>query len=93
MPRVESTRDAWDLLALIALLVPARIGRSAARGYDGGKSGGWTVAGRFFGSGGRKVRTPPDRVPANGRAARADGKCHRNIPPGSSDPGKGEMVR
>ncbi len=52
------------------------------------------AAGSSFAADGRKVRTPPDGVPANGRAARADGQCHRKdtayVPSGA---GKGEMVR
>jgi hypothetical protein len=34
----------------------------------------------------RKVRTPPGRVPGNAWAARADGKCNRNIPPSRFGP-------
>ena len=54
-----------------------------------GQRAGWPLA--PFRRGERKVRTPQGRVPANGRASRGDGKCHRNIPPASA--GKGEMVR
>ncbi len=31
-------------------------------------------------AGGRKVRAPHGRMPANGGAGRPDGKCHRNTP-------------
>ncbi len=50
------------------------------------------------GLGPRKVRTPQGRMPANGRAARADGQCSREqtadgpAASGRTGTGKGETV-
>ncbi len=61
------------------------------RGWQVGRAVAVPV--RVFGSGGRKVRAPPGRMPANGGARKPDGQCHRNIPPFRKRKGKGEMAR